>query len=474
MAGIDEIRQYQYPTADSHKTAFDTVKGIISFEPQHTPFYFVLARYWLQGFGNSITTIRALSAVASVLSLLLVYLLGIELFKNQFVGFVAAALLAISPFHLIYAQEARPFSLWTTTILFSSFTLLRAQRLQTLKSWFFYAISIVLGLYTFLFSLLVCLAHAIYIGFSERFRLNQTVISYLIASTIGILAFLPWIAILFSSQHKLTNFASSPAGLLKLISKAVMNFGLLVADFGITKETSLIYLIPFLILLVAIAIFLIYATYYLMFNAKGNARAFVLALIFVPLGILFVTDIMQGNQRSIVGRYLIPSFLGLQIAAAYLLVDRLFYHVRHQKFWQILVAIIFSVAVVSDTKFVLAKKWPSKSSSNPNFDIAMLVNQSKTPLILSDSFFIKVFSLSHELIPKVKYQLTVEPVDPAWRKFPAIAKGHDDIFAYAPSDKLIKTLKKRGTLTPVVSNSQGKTILWQFNSEKVEAVRSSK
>ncbi len=462
--GIDEIGRYQYPTADSPKTALDTIKGLISFEPQHTPFYFVLARYWLQGFGNSIATIRCLSVVASLLSILLVYLLCIELFENQLVGFVAAALLAVSPFHLVYAQEARPFSLWTTTILLSSLALLRAQRLQTLRSWFFYAVSIALGLYTFLFSLLVCLAHAVYIAFSEKFRFNLTVISYLIASIAGILAFFPWIAILISSREKLTNFASSPAGLLKLISKPAINFGFLVADFGLTKETSPIYFIPFLLLLVAIGGFFIYATYYSIFNGRGNARAFVLALIIVPFGILFATDIIQGNQRSLIGRYLIPSFLGLQIAAAYLIAARLVRQVRQQRFWQILIAVIFSISIVSDTAFVLAHKWPSKSSSNSNLDIAMVVNQSKTPLIVSDNFFINVFSLSYELVPQVKYQLTVEPADSAWREFPAIARGHDDVFAYAPSAKLIQTLRKRGTLTPVLSNSQGEPILWQFRS----------
>ncbi len=37
--------------------------------------------------------------------------------------------------------------------------------------------------------------------------------------------------------------------------------------------------------------------------------------------------------------------------------------------------------------------------------------------------------------------------------------------AYAPSDKLIKTLLERGTLTAVVSSIQGEPILWQFHSE---------
>ena len=143
-----------------------------------------------------------------------------------------------------------------------------------------------------------------------------------------------------------------------------------------------------------------------------------LALIFVPLGIIVATDIINGNQRSLVSRYLIPSFLGLQIAAAYLLADRLVSQVRQQKFWQILVAVIFSIAVVSDTTFVLANKWPSKASSNLNLDVATIINSSQNSLIVSDAFFIPVFSLSHELIPEVKYQLTVEPADPAWREFP--------------------------------------------------------
>lgn len=41
------------------------------------------------------------------------------------------ALIAVSPFHVLYAQEAREYSLWTVTILLSSAALLRAMRVKT-------------------------------------------------------------------------------------------------------------------------------------------------------------------------------------------------------------------------------------------------------------------------------------------------------------------------------------------------------
>ncbi|MEG3987264.1 hypothetical protein QUA13_08880 [Microcoleus sp. S28C3] len=44
---------------------------------------------------------------------------------------IAVGLLAVSPLHVLYAQEARPYCLWPALILISCASLLRAMRLET-------------------------------------------------------------------------------------------------------------------------------------------------------------------------------------------------------------------------------------------------------------------------------------------------------------------------------------------------------
>jgi len=95
-----------------------------------------------------------------------------------------------------YAQEARPYSLWPALILLSCAPLLRAMRLQTKLSWTIYAVANILVIYTHLFSLLVGFGHVIYLVGSQGFTLNKKVVSYLIASAVSLLAFLPWMGFL--------------------------------------------------------------------------------------------------------------------------------------------------------------------------------------------------------------------------------------------------------------------------------------
>jgi hypothetical protein len=142
------------------------------------------------------------------------------------------------------------------------------------------------------------------------------------------------------------------------------------------------------------------------------------------------------------------------------------YHSQKNRIWQIIIAVVFSLAILSDISFITATKWPTKEPSNLNFDVAEIINRSKSPLILSDAFFIKVFSLSYALSPDAKYQLTVEPADPAWREFPEIENTNHDIFIYDSSDKLIQTLKNRGTVSPLLLANTNKPILWQFSPDK--------
>ena len=461
---INDIRKYQFPMPNSSKTPINIMQGLISFEPQHTPLYFVLSRYWLQMFGNSIAIIRSFCVVISIVSLLLMYLICIDLFKNELTSYIATTLLATSPFFLILAQEARPYSLWTTTILLSSFALLKAQKIQTLKSWFLYALSMIVGMYTFLFSALVILSHTVYIFITEKFQFNKTVYSYIIASITGVLAFFPWVIILVSSKEKLKNYASLPATLPNFIKGVIKNFGQLFIDFGIKKENPLVFVM--FILFFVFLIFSIYVIYFIISckYIEDKPRIFILSLFFVPILTILMTDIINHSQRLLVGRYLIPTFLGLQIAIAYFFADRLMNYSNKTRIWQIIIALVFSFSLLSDISFVMARKWPTKEPSNLNFDVAEIINRSQKPLVISDTFFIKAFSLSYALSPNVKYQLTVEPADPTWREFPKIENVNHDIFVYDPSDKLIQSLNNRGKISPLLSVDNN-PILWKFTSK---------
>ena len=110
---------------------------------------------------------RSLSAFISLLAFPSMYWLCLELFGSSLAAGIGVMLIAISPFHLIFAQEVRMYVLWTVTILLSGASLLRAIRLKRKRDWGIYAASLTLSLYTFPLSILVAMGHGIYVAIIE-------------------------------------------------------------------------------------------------------------------------------------------------------------------------------------------------------------------------------------------------------------------------------------------------------------------
>ena len=86
---------------------------------------------------------------------------------------------------VVYAQEARPYSLFIMLILLSSAVLLRGMRLKTNNSWAIYAITLVVEFYSHLLLGIVAIAQGTYVVIVERFRFNKKVIGYLLESIAG-------------------------------------------------------------------------------------------------------------------------------------------------------------------------------------------------------------------------------------------------------------------------------------------------
>lgn len=80
------------------------------FQTRHPPGYYLLLHFWLNLFGDSDFALRLLSAIAGILSIYVIYLLGETLFSHK-TGLWAAAITASMPYHLYYSQEIRAYSL---------------------------------------------------------------------------------------------------------------------------------------------------------------------------------------------------------------------------------------------------------------------------------------------------------------------------------------------------------------------------
>ncbi|MEM7028913.1 MAG: glycosyltransferase family 39 protein [Chloroflexota bacterium] len=78
---------------------------------QHPPLYYTLLHFWLW-MGDDAATVRALSAFIGTLTIPIVYLIGRRI-GGQPLGLLVAFILALAPFHVRFAQEARMYALLT-------------------------------------------------------------------------------------------------------------------------------------------------------------------------------------------------------------------------------------------------------------------------------------------------------------------------------------------------------------------------
>ena len=76
----------------------------------HPPLYFLQLRVWQGAFGSSLKALRANSAFWGSLTLILLFLL-VRQYQGDSAALLAMALLAVSPYHLAYSQEMRPYAM---------------------------------------------------------------------------------------------------------------------------------------------------------------------------------------------------------------------------------------------------------------------------------------------------------------------------------------------------------------------------
>ena len=89
---------------------------------QHPPLYYTLLHFWMALLGDDPAAVRALSALCGTLTIPVVYLLGRRL-ADEKVGLLAALILAVSSFHVRFAQETRMYTLLALTVSLALYAL---------------------------------------------------------------------------------------------------------------------------------------------------------------------------------------------------------------------------------------------------------------------------------------------------------------------------------------------------------------
>jgi len=436
----------QFQSINQEKTLSDTIMSLAKEEPGRTPLYYVISRFWVEVFGSSVTAIRSLSACISLLIFPGIYWLCRELFNVPLsVPWLAIALAAVSPIYLIYATEAQEYILWLVMIILCSASLIRAIRLEyqdtnelgkkqpksdRFATWSLYTTTLILSLYTCLWSGFVAIAHGIYVMVITGFRLNQTARAYLLSSVVAFFAFIPWLMIVLAKYFQIIlSDADFPAPVqsMALLPFLLRHFSKIFLDLDLASDTNSSYLIStFFLILVGCAI------YFLCRTTSYKIWLFVLTLIIVPAIPLVLPNLISGSIQLGYEPYFLPSYLGIQLAVAYLLATQLYNGtLTRRRIWLTIMIMLIICGLVSSRIYYQAETWWNKGVSYDNAQVARMINRSARPLLISDAEGINygnVFSLSYLVQPNVRFKLLTN------QTIPKIADNYTHVFFLNTAD----------------------------------------
>ncbi|MBE9059619.1 hypothetical protein [cf. Phormidesmis sp. LEGE 11477] len=461
--------------------------GALAGNPEHPPLYYLLMRFSL--LSHWAVASRWVAAGFGLLLLPVVYWLCIELFADTAcsavaVGWSAIALIAVSPFHVLLAHEARQYTLWALLIAVSSALLLRSLRQNSgrqpsdqtsdqssWKTWLAYGVTGLLGMYTHLFFVWVLMAHGLYVVIIERFRLTQKLLRYLLMSAGIIVGFVPWMWVIASRTDKLdqtTRWASNfETSLLVRVQTWLHNLGIGFVDFDwpVRWNNPFSYLV-----LVAIAA----SAWQLYRHTPKRVWLFVMLLMSVSAVGQVLPDLLNGGRRSLVARYSLTAYLGLELAVAYVIArafapavsaskaelagskisdSRLGTRTGIKRLQQIAVTSLLLGGVVSSLLITQSLGW-GKGTSGVIARTANLINQVQQPLILTDADHPYVLSLSHKISPDARFVLfdrdrtATVPESELIDAISQLADGQR-FFVFAASKPLVAFLETDPTVTVV-------------------------
>ncbi len=203
----------------------DVLRNLL-VESNHPPIYFMLAHWWMQLFRPSEDSLvwigRSLPALFGVISVPSIYFLGRFAFGSRLVGQCTAAIMAVSPYGIYLAQEARHYTLGILLVIASLFcltlTVKRSQDRALLPIWvlIIWVIFNCLGIAAHYFFVLTLCAEAMVLVallvWRKYFKLPIILFFRILVVAFGSLAgCLVWVPIFFSNKYgsELTNWIVS-------------------------------------------------------------------------------------------------------------------------------------------------------------------------------------------------------------------------------------------------------------------------
>jgi uncharacterized membrane protein len=455
---IREVQQFLSP-ADA-KTVFDTLNITVRAEPQQAPLYYIMAHYWMRITSYTPAAMRALTAIISLFSIPAMYWFSKELFQSSRGAILSMALYAISPFHILYAQDARAYSILALAVIISCAAFLRAMRKNNLSSWFLYSLSIILGIYSNFLFILIMFVHVFFIIVIILFYRRKAFLGFFYSYLLALFVFVPWIYVVSPYQESAAetlNWVNARVHWIQYPQRWAMIFSSPFLDFDLSSGN----LIPYLLRAVALAL-IAYSFLFLWRRGLPHVKLFLLPLFFINAGAFIVPDLILGGIRSIGGRYFIPSNIALVMIVSYFLISGLNHSNPYTLVrWKLMISVLLAASILSNVNILLTETWWSKELGRIRPEFIHEINQDKTLLIVSSgqhgTTFGDILLLGLEVDADVHLRWPDHPEDIQY------ASSYEHIYWFANSPQEVQEISEKNGLQvrEVLTNT-----LWQIEGEK--------
>ncbi len=181
--------------------------GVVAEHDNVAPLSHWMLGAWIQAGGTSETWVRMPSVLAGGLTIVLMFVLGRQLFSSR-VGLLAAAITACSPLNVWYSQDARMYALlmcFSVGIMLAFWQATTGR--GTWRAWLALTVVTVLGVYTHQFSALLSIGCGIYLVYRVGVR-SRMWWYWFVSQAVAALFYVPWLV--HSAQ-----FVRNPAGVPK-------------------------------------------------------------------------------------------------------------------------------------------------------------------------------------------------------------------------------------------------------------------
>ncbi len=455
---IDTVLGPNYGKAISVGTVLDSLENHANFssarllsdlknrDPQHSPLYFLIAQKWSLYFGARPENLRSLSVVIGIVSLVSFAWLAYQLFNSTFICLISLSVVTLSPFHILYSQQNREYSLWFLITCLSTSLLVAASRSQKKIHWLGYTISIAAGLYSFLFFLPFLGSHVLFQIVEFRAK-RKPLKTFFVSFSVGCLLFLPWLVNILSRTgqvEELNSWSSKSVSPSQYLQTIILNFSRLFADFNLPSFEPL----PFTNLPIILSVFVVIgiiacSLVYTFKSLRSGLRILAISIFIIPILFLFSMDLYYGGIHALVGRHLIPTWIVVFLCVGFTLASGIKSQKSQRKYLALsFLFLIFLFGIQFNLNYLPEKRWwPLKPQDLADASNYVLTSQAEI-LITSEPVRIKHYiSMCYYLDRKFPI-LIVKDIE----TIPDLSMLNR-IALYLPSDELQSHLSKTFKLT---------------------------